>query len=79
MKTGFKIYGYTKDNEGSGIQEIPQVSLCFWDKTELQRFSEFLRACAEKTTTNSDWEHEHYRTDDGQFDITVDMLDERNK
>lgn len=79
MKTGFKVYGYTKDNEENGIQEISKVSLCFWDKNQLKKFSEFLRACEERAVKNSDWEHEHYRTDDGEFDITVDILDERNK
>ena len=78
MTASFKIYGYNKKQENQGILELSQVSLCFLSPDEMLEFAKFVEQCAIKSASKSAWEHEHFMTIEGEYDVVVDILDQKN-
>ena len=78
MPVSFKTYGYERGNNDQSILELKKVSLCFLNAEEIYAFSVFVRECAEGAKANQNWDHEHYMTKDGQHDISLGILDQRN-
>ncbi len=63
-----KIYGYTKNTLRKNPSELSEATLSA-NPVELRELADFLEKCAtEIEQQGSNWEHEHFRSDDNNLD-----------
>ena len=78
MSVEFRTYGYVNDDEEAEIQEMNQVSLCFANPQAMLRFAKFVATCAQQASAEQEWDHEHFRDEQGGSDIILALLDQKN-
>ena len=80
MPKTFKVYGYENNIEDAKLIELEQISLCFKSTADMAEFGRFVLKCAQESTNNRNWDHEHFFEKTQNVDnIVIALLDDSNK